>query len=119
MLCCPLGKLEGFTTEFCKGRAGNCSSGGRPGSEVFGMAITDSRWLGYVADRNENIFPVEKQIFFKNIIQFPQDPRVTPRSYFERLRISSFSVRNGNAGRRNRLKMPEFALWATLGLTGV
>lgn len=73
------------------------------------MAITDSRWLGYVADRNENIFPVEKQIFFKNIIQFPQDPRVTPLSYFERLRISSFSVRNGNSGRRDRLKMPEFA----------
>lgn len=55
MLCCPLGKLEGFTTELCAGRAGNrvpTASAGWPGSAALEMAITDSHWLGYVAERN-------------------------------------------------------------------
>lgn len=36
MLCCHLGKLEGFTTEFCTQRAGNSvpiDEAGWPGSE--------------------------------------------------------------------------------------
>lgn len=78
MLCCPLGKLEGFTTEFCKGRAGNRVP------LWTGLALRCSKWLlpipialGTLQIEMRTSFRWRNRFSFFKIIQFPQDPRVT------------------------------------------
>lgn len=114
MLCCHLGNLEGFTTEFCWIRSSHCFYGLAKLRTAFEKAITDPHWLPCVAERNKNIYLLAKHIFFIFFLKYLLWQNALVISEWWLKKVAFFLWMENEDGERTAEKMPECALLARI-----